>query len=125
MRRRIPIIITFVVGTALILAMFIPHTPFSSLDENLSVYFDIIAVFAFILGGGNLLRVHLTKIQKKKRDWQYSTVTVVGFVTVGSDDDGDGGGGDGRGAAGQHALSGAVCDRAAIVSVHVCAQPGE
>jgi len=80
MRRRIPIIITFIVGTALILAMFIPHTPFSSLDENLSVYFDIIAVFAFILGGGNLLRVHLEKIQKKKRDWQFSIVTVVGFL---------------------------------------------
>ena len=80
MRRRIPIIITFVVGTALILAMFIPHAPFSSLDENLSVYFDIIAVFAFILGGGNLLRVHLLKIQKKKVDWQYSIVTIVGFA---------------------------------------------
>ena len=80
MRRRIPIIITFVVGTALILAMFIPHAPFSSLDENLSVYFDIIAVFAFILGGGNLLRVHLLKIQKKKLDWQYSIVTIVGFA---------------------------------------------
>ncbi len=80
MRRRIPIIITFIVGTALIMAMFIPHAPFSSLDENLSVYFDIIAVFAFILGGGNLLRVHLLKIQKKKRDWQYSIVCVVGFL---------------------------------------------
>ena len=80
MRRRIPIIITFVVGTALILAMFIPHAPFSSLDENLSVYFDIIAVFAFILGGGNLLRVHLIKVQKKKIDWQYSIVTIVGFA---------------------------------------------
>jgi hypothetical protein len=80
MRRRIPIIITFIVGLALILAMFIPHAPFSSLDENLSVYFDIIAVFAFILGGGNLLRVHLVKIQRKKRDWQFSIVTIVAFL---------------------------------------------
>jgi hypothetical protein len=80
MHRRIPIIITFIVGLALILAMFIPHAPFSSLDENLSVYFDIIAVFAFILGGGNLLRVHLVKIQRKKRDWQFSIVTIVAFL---------------------------------------------
>jgi hypothetical protein len=80
MRRRIPIIITFVVGTALIVAMFIPHAPFSHLDENLSVYFDIIAVFAFILGGGNLLRVHLIKIQRKKDDWPYSIVCIAGFV---------------------------------------------
>ncbi len=82
MRRRIPMIITFVVGMALIVAMFVPHTPFSSLDENLSVYFDIIAVFAFILGGGNLLKVHFKKIQRKSRDWQYSTVTVVSFVLM-------------------------------------------
>ena len=80
MRRRIPMTITFIVGTALIVAMFIPHAPFSSLDENLSVYFDIIAVFAFILGGGNLLKVHLRKIQRKSRDWQFSIVTVVGFL---------------------------------------------
>ena len=47
--------------------------------SNLSLWFDIIAVFAFILGGGNLIKVHGDKIYKKAHDWQYSIVTVTGF----------------------------------------------
>lgn len=79
MKRTIPLIITFVVGLSLIVAMFIPHDPFHDLDRNFSIFYDVIAVFAFILGGGNLLRVHLNKIQNKRRDWKYSIVTVSGF----------------------------------------------
>jgi hypothetical protein len=78
-KRTIPLIITFVVGISLIIAMFIPHDPFHDLDRNFSIFYDVIAVFAFILGGGNLLRVHLNKIQNKRRDWKYSIVTVCGF----------------------------------------------
>jgi hypothetical protein len=78
-RRTVPVVITFTVGLSLILARFIPKSPFPGIDENFSVYFDIIAVFAFILGAGNLLKVHLTKINRKARDWPYSIITLVGF----------------------------------------------
>jgi len=61
MRRQVPLIITFVVGTVLIVSAFIPAHPFGSLGEDFSLYFDIIAVFAFLLGGGNLLRMHGSK----------------------------------------------------------------
>lgn len=66
----------------LIVAVFIPHKPFGNLGENFTVYFDIIAVFAFLLGGGNLIRVHGNKIYKKREDWQYSVVTIAGFFVV-------------------------------------------
>jgi len=56
MRRQVPLVITFVVGAVLIISYFIP--PFERLGENFSLYFDIIAVFAFLLGGGNLMRIH-------------------------------------------------------------------
>lgn len=82
MKRTIPLLITFAVGLALIVAMFIPHVPFYELDGMFSVFYDVIAVFAFILGGGNLLKVHLNKIQNKRRDWKYSIVTVSGFFLV-------------------------------------------
>ena len=58
MRRQVPLLITLVVGAVLIIAAFIPHLPFGRLGENFSLYFDIIAVFAFLLGGGNLVRIH-------------------------------------------------------------------
>lgn len=78
MRREIPLFITFLIGMLLIFAVFIP--PIETLGEDFTVFFDIIAVFAFFLGGGNLLRVHLTKLSRKQRDWGFSIVTLVGFL---------------------------------------------
>lgn len=80
MKREVPLLITFGVGSLLILSVFIP--PMETLGEDFTVFFDIIAVFAFFLGGGNLLRVHLSKLQNRKTDWPYSIVTLVGFMAV-------------------------------------------
>jgi hypothetical protein len=82
MKRQIPLIITFSVGALLVLAMFIPHDPFAAANDELSVWFDIIASFAFILGGGNLLRIHGDKIYRRRRDWPYSIVTLGGFLLM-------------------------------------------
>ena len=80
MRREIPLFFTFFVGTMLVVALFIPHRPFPTLDSELSIWVDIIAVFAFILGGGNLLQVHVDRITRKHRDRFYSFVTIAGFL---------------------------------------------
>ncbi len=82
MKRTVPLIITFFVGIILIIAMFVPHDPFYGLDSKFSIFYDVIAVFAFILGGGNLLKVHFYKIQNRRRDWKYSIVTVSGFFLM-------------------------------------------
>jgi hypothetical protein len=50
-----------------------------NLGENFTLFFDIIAVFAFFLGGGNLVRVHVKKLSRRKADWWFSVVTLVGF----------------------------------------------
>jgi len=80
MRREIPLFITIFVGLLLIFSVFVP--PMENLGENFTLFFDIIAVFAFFLGGGNLLRVHITKLAKKKRDWPFSIVTICGFLLM-------------------------------------------
>ena len=77
MKRGVPLFITFFVGTLLILSVFIP--PMETLGENFTLFFDIIAVFAFFLGGGNLVRIHIKKLSTRKKDWQYSIVTLAGF----------------------------------------------
>jgi len=81
-KRTVPLFITFAVGLILIIAMFVPHDPFFDMDRNFSIFYDVIAVFAFILGGGNLLRVHLNKVNQKRRDWKYSIVTLSGFFLM-------------------------------------------
>jgi hypothetical protein len=80
LKKNIPLTITFIVGTVLVLSVFFPPT--ESWGEDFSISFDIIAVFAFFLGGGNLLRVHLDKISKKKSDWTFSIVTVAAFIIM-------------------------------------------
>jgi len=80
MKRKIPIFITAIVGTVLVLSVFFP--PAKMLGEDFSLFFDIIAVFAFFLGGGNLVRVHFNKVYRQKPDWGYSIVTLVGFAVM-------------------------------------------
>jgi hypothetical protein len=80
--RSVPILITFVVGVVLVVSFFIPHQPFGKLGEDFSVFFDIIASFAFFLGGGNLVRIHLETVGKRKPGWGYSGITLVSFFVT-------------------------------------------
>ena len=77
MKRQVPLFITFFVGALLIFSVFIP--PMENLGEDFTLFFDIIAVFAFFLGGGNLVRIHFTKLKRRKADWGFSIVTLVAF----------------------------------------------
>ena len=82
MRRQIPLLITFVVGIIMLFEAFIPHPPFDQLNESLSITFDVLAAFAFVLGGGNLAKIHLAKISRSEPGWGYSVVTMTGFFAM-------------------------------------------
>jgi hypothetical protein len=82
LRVLIPTIVTFVTGIVLVIAVFIPREPFRTFDQNFSTWFDIVAAFAFILGGGNLLRMHGDRVYRRAHDWPFSVVTVVGFLAT-------------------------------------------
>ena len=82
MRRQIPLLITFVVGMVMLFEAFIPHPPFDQLNESLSITFDVLAAFAFVLGGGNLAKIHLAKISRSEPGWGYSAVTMGGFFAM-------------------------------------------
>lgn len=77
MKRQIPMLILSAVGTLLVVSVFVPSA--RHWQEDASLYFDIIAVFAFFLGGGNLIRVHTEKVNRKSAGWKYSIVTLFGF----------------------------------------------
>jgi hypothetical protein len=78
MQRAVPIAITFVVAWILLWAVYIP--PVEPIREEFTLFFDILAAFAFILGGANLLRQHGRKIRRRARDWGYSAVVLVSFL---------------------------------------------
>jgi uncharacterized membrane protein len=79
MKRTVPLVITFVVGTLLIVATFIPHPPISHWAEDFNVFFDLIAAVAFILGGGNLVRMHSKRVANKHPSSAYSIICLAGF----------------------------------------------
>ena len=93
MKRLVPRLITSSVGILLILTAFMAQPSgdgesawlvraFDYVDRNFSIWFNILAVFAFILGGASLLKSHLSKIVQRREDWPYSVVTLVSFLGV-------------------------------------------
>jgi hypothetical protein len=77
-RVTIPVFIASTVGLLLVLALFI--RPMQGVNTELSDYFNIMAATAFILGGGNLMRIHLEKIYRRPKGWWYSVVTLGAFL---------------------------------------------
>lgn len=78
MKRTIPLLIAAATGFVLILSEFIPMT--QSWGRRVMIWFDILAAFAFVLGGANLLKIHLQKISNHRVGWGYSVITVVAFT---------------------------------------------
>jgi len=79
-KRTIPLLIATVAGFVLIVAYFVP--PMQSWSEQVSVWFDILAAVAFILGGANLMATHARHISDRTRGWGYSVVLIVSFLTM-------------------------------------------
>lgn len=82
MKKQIPLLITFIAGMVMILQYFIPHRPFSDMQQLFNTWYVIIAVFAMILGIGNLLKIHTMRLQRRPKGWWYSIVLLVGFAVM-------------------------------------------
>ncbi|WP_437194563.1 hypothetical protein [Planctomicrobium sp. SH527] len=78
MKRTIPLLITAFSGLMLIISTFVPAM--QSAGEEVTIWFDILAAIAFVLGGGNLLKLHLQQISDQKPGWAYSVITLVSFL---------------------------------------------
>lgn len=77
LKRTIPLIIASIVGIVLILAKF--SHPIQSWETEVVMWFDILAVFAFVLGAGNLNLNNLKKISERKAGWGYAAITLLAF----------------------------------------------
>ena len=82
LKRWIPLFILVFVGILTLLSWFVPHDPIGELGDDFSQFFDIIASFAIILGAANLIKLQGSKIHKQKKNWQYSIVTILGFLVT-------------------------------------------
>ena len=78
MKRTVPLLLAMVAGFVMIVAYFIPYT--ETWGERVSIWFDLLAAIAFILGGGNLLKIHLKTVSDRSKGWAYSAITVLAFL---------------------------------------------
>ncbi len=82
MKRRVPILLTGIVGIAYVVQFFVPHWPFSLIQNLLNDWIQIIAAFAIWLGALNLMKVSGDQVYKKERGWPYALVIVAGFFAT-------------------------------------------
>lgn len=82
LRRQAPIAITFVVGILMVAAVFVQVGFVKEADDTFSLFFNILAAVAFLLGAFNLLKIHGNKISRRAPHWPYSVVTVAGFLLM-------------------------------------------
>ena len=80
MKRLIPLWITAIAGVVMIISYFLPFA--QGWGEDAGIWFDILAAIAFILGGGNILKIHLKKISDRAGGWGYSAILLGAFLAT-------------------------------------------
>lgn len=80
MTQLVPLLIAAIGGIVLIAAFFIPYT--QGWGEKATIWFDLLAAIAFVLGGANLLKVHLKNISDRVRGWGYSVIVLGSFLAT-------------------------------------------
>ena len=81
-KRSLPVLITFVLGVTFALQYYVPHPASEALLSEISVWNQIIAGFAAILGVTSLLHVHYVKIRRREAGWGYSAVLYLSMVII-------------------------------------------
>ena len=82
LKRHIPLMIVIGVGLLTLFGHFINNATVQNfVDNDATQWFDIIASFAVFLGALNMLKLQLIKIIKKKKNWQYSIITIARITT--------------------------------------------
>jgi len=83
MKRQIAYFLVIFIGFLTLLGHFINYPPLNDfIDNDATQWFDIISGFAAFLGVINLLQLHLNKVANKRKHYQYSIITLFGFIIM-------------------------------------------
>lgn len=80
--RRGPLLVTFVIGAALIAIFFIPHHAAQQFQTLILEWGSVVYAFALILGSLSLLLLHGNKVRAGGSQAKYSLTTVVALVAI-------------------------------------------
>lgn len=79
MRRQIPLLLVFILGTLIALQEFVPLDLAKNFKEFALDWVIVIGVFAMALGLWSLTKVSLEKVRRRSENWQYSIVALAGL----------------------------------------------
>ncbi|MAJ45353.1 MAG: hypothetical protein CMF96_11515 [Candidatus Marinimicrobia bacterium] len=83
LKRIIPLLIVISIGSLTLFGHFINIESIQDFVNNDSTqWFDIISSFAIFLGSLNLIKMQSLNIIKKRKNWQYSILTILSFIFV-------------------------------------------
>jgi hypothetical protein len=82
MKRQLPFFFVFLFGTLMVIQYFVPHEYSEKTKEFLLDWIIVIGIFALALGIWSLISVSVDKINKRKPNWEYAFVTLIGLVTM-------------------------------------------
>ncbi|MEZ4648719.1 MAG: hypothetical protein R3E97_08015 [Candidatus Eisenbacteria bacterium] len=72
MRREIPLFLTIFFGCMMVIGFFVPHPIVNEARSRVEEWTIILAAAAVVLGVANVARIHMHKISRRDRDFQYS-----------------------------------------------------
>lgn len=81
MKKRLPLILSMVVGVMAIAVFYIPAAVASDIEDTMVKWAAVLAATAYILGGINIVQVNYPKIRRRERDWQFK-VLLLGSAAV-------------------------------------------
>jgi len=82
-RKDLPIILGFIGGAAVVLMTFFDNAGLKYWANNFLQWRVIMAYFALLLGGGNILRIHWKTATLRRKNWIHSWVLIATlFITL-------------------------------------------
>jgi hypothetical protein len=82
MKRNVPLILAFASGLLILIAGFIPHSPFGKIEETLTNWFMIISSFAILLGQISLIHTNVSRVVERAPNWQYFLAGLISFTVM-------------------------------------------
>jgi len=80
MKKEIPLLITAIFGSFMIVDYFVPHPAVSLVGETLQQWAIIVISFSYVLGVANIARINGQKISKRSKDWPFAVPLLIGLA---------------------------------------------
>jgi len=82
LKREVPLLLTFLFGAFFVLSNFIVAERWRTAAESVNNWVFIVIAFTYVLGMGNIFRIHGLKISRQEAGWGYSLATIVGLLVM-------------------------------------------